>query len=181
MLINQKQTLPIILTGPKECEAYFKSIDQFVAATLGPEAQALYEIIVDDPVAAAQRIKSRQAEVREYRKATGDSYHFNWSLKIEPDFQRPFAPTHENMANLNLNLNQPKADLAAALRRAFSGIVAGNVKAEGLEQIRAHGPFKINGDPNLMTLMDELLQSFVAQGRMKLPGTKYEPCYQVVI
>ncbi|MCY7294338.1 nucleotide 5'-monophosphate nucleosidase PpnN [Alteromonas sp. a30] len=178
---NQKQKLPIILTGPKECEAYFKSIDQFVAATLGPEAQKLYEIIVDDPVKAAQRIKAQQTEVREYRKETGDSYHFNWSLKIESEFQRPFAPTHENMANLNLNLDQPKAELAAALRRAFSGIVAGNVKAEGLEEIRKNGPFTINGDHNLMKLMDELLQSFVEQGRMKLPGTKYEPCYQVVI
>lgn len=177
---NQAQKLPIILTGPKECEEYFKSIDKFVAATLGEEAQALYEIIVDDPVAAAQRIKECQPDVRQYRKETGDSYHFNWSLKIEPDFLQPFAPTHENMANLNLRFDQPKAELAAALRRAFSGIVAGNVKAEGLAEIRAHGPFKINGDPKLMEMMDTLLHSFVEQGRMKLPGSNYEPCYEVV-
>lgn len=178
---NKDQVLPIILTGPKECEAYFKSIDAFIGATLGAEAQALYEIVVGDPVKAAQLIKSAQAEVRQYRKDTGDSYHFNWSLKIEQDFQQPFIPTHENMENLNLHYDQPIASLAADLRRAFSGIVAGNVKAEGLAQIREHGPFKINGDPKLMALMDDLLRSFVEQKRMKLPGSDYVPCYEVIL
>jgi pyrimidine/purine-5'-nucleotide nucleosidase len=28
--------------------------------------------------------------------------------------------------------------------------------------------------------MDALLESFVAQQRMKLPGTRYEPCYRIV-
>jgi hypothetical protein len=31
-----------------------------------------------------------------------------------------------------------------------------------------------------MAMLDELLASFVAQGRMKLPGTAYVPCYRVV-
>lgn len=177
---NKDQRLPIILTGPKACEAYFKSIDQFVGKTLGEEAQKLYTIIVDDPAAVARTIKNQQPDVREYRAQTGDSYHFNWSLKIEPEFQAPFYPTHENMAGLNLHMQQPKAALAANLRKAFSGIVAGNVKQEGVQQIRQHGPFQLNGDPALMELMDELLCSFVAQHRMKLPGSTYNPCYQVI-
>ena len=177
---NRQQVLPIILTGPKHCEAYFQSIDRFVAATLGREAQKLYQIIVDDPVAVARLVKHKQAEVTQYRRDTGDSYHFNWSLKIEPEFQLPFVPTHQNMAELNLHLDQPKAQLAAALRKAFSGIVTGNVKAEGVKQIKELGPFQINGDPSLMELLDELLQSFVSQQRMKLPGSEYSPCYQIV-
>ncbi|MDP5206226.1 DUF3412 domain-containing protein, partial [Alishewanella sp. SMS9] len=28
-------------------------------------------------------------------------------------------------------------------------------------------------------LMDKLLAAFVEQGRMKLPGSKYEPCYRI--
>ena len=178
---NQDQRLPIVLTGPKECEAYFRAIDTFVGEALGSEAQALYEIVIGDPVKAAQLIKSSQNEVRRYRKETGDSYLFNWSLKIEQNFQQPFVPTHSHMENLNLHFEQPTAALAANLRRAFSGIVAGNVKAEGLAQIREHGPFKINGDAKLMALTDELLRSFVAQQRMKLPGTEYVPCYQVIV
>lgn len=176
---NKDQVLPIILTGPKQCEAYFQSIDKFIGATLGKEAQSLYKIIIDDPVAVAKHIKSSQADVNAYRRATGDSYDFNWSLKIEDDFQKPFVPTHESMAALDLNLDQPKAKLAASLRRAFSGIVAGNVKAEGVELIRQHGPFQLNGSADLMAMVDELLESFVAQQRMKLPGSAYVPCYKV--
>jgi hypothetical protein len=31
-----------------------------------------------------------------------------------------------------------------------------------------------------MRALDMLLQSFVAQQRMKLPGSKYVPCYRIV-
>ena len=83
------------------------------------------------------------------------------------------------MASLDLHLNQDKARLAANLRRAFSGIVAGNVKDEGIKAIAQQGPFVLSGEPALMELMDTLLEAFVAQGRMKLPGSKYVPCYQI--
>jgi hypothetical protein len=176
---NKDQVLPIILTGPAHSKEYFESIDRFVGATLGPEAQCLYEIIVDDSEKVAQTLKLRQESVRAHRRKIGDSYLFNWSLQVEPEFQKPFVPTHESMQSLNLHLTQPKADLAASLRKAFSGIVAGNVKAEGIKQIREKGPFIINGDPKLMTMLDTLLESFVEQQRMKLPGSHYSPCYIV--
>jgi len=89
-------------------------------------------------------------------------------------------PTHENMANLILYPNQPAEQLAAALRRAFSGIVAGNVKDMGIKAIKENGPYKLHGDPELMRRMDDLLQGFVAQHRMKLPGTAYIPCYEII-
>lgn len=177
---NEDQVLPIILTGPEQSKAYFESIDRFIGATLGEEAQALYEIIVGDPARVAQTIKTRQTDVREYRRNTGDSFDFNWSLKIGPEFQQPFVPSHSSMSSLNLHFAQPKAELAAALRKAFSGIVAGNVKAEGVKLIRDAGPFQLHGEPELMALMDDLLQSFVTQQRMKLPGSDYNPCYQVM-
>lgn len=177
---NREQVLPVILTGPKESEDYFNTIDEFIGATLGRAAQNLYTIIVDDPSEVARLVRENQPQVTEYRRQRGDSYQFNWSLRIDQDFQSPFSPTHENMAQLNLHLDQPKADLAASLRRAFSGIVAGNVKAEGIEQIRKKGPFTINGDARLMDLLDTMLESFVAQNRMKLPGKRYDPCYKLV-
>jgi hypothetical protein len=31
----------------------------------------------------------------------------------------------------------------------------------------------------MMRRMDELLQGFVAQHRMKLPGSAYIPCYEI--
>ena len=66
------------------------------------------------------------------------------------------------------------------MRRAFSGIVAGNVKEEGLREIEQHGPFLIHGDPKMMEALDALLRSFVDQKRMKISG-EYQPCYRVVI
>ena len=176
---NKEQVLPIILTGPEQSKAYFESIDYFIGETLGPEAQQLYEIVVGDAEKVAKIIKQKQSLVRDYRKQTGDSYDFNWSLKIAAEFQSPFIPTHSSMAELNLNFDQPKTELAAALRQLFSGIVAGNVKSEGVALIKEHGPFQLKGDPKLMKMMDGLLESFVQQQRMKLPGSKYIPCYQI--
>ncbi len=79
-----------------------------------------------------------------------------------------------------MHLNQRPENLAARLRQAFSGIVAGNVKAEGIQEIERKGPFVIHGDPVLMKKMDRLLNDFVVQDRMKLPGgSAYVPCYKV--
>ncbi|TWX73913.1 nucleotide 5'-monophosphate nucleosidase PpnN [Colwellia sp. C1TZA3] len=177
---NQCQKLPIILTGPIESAEYFQQIDTFIAATLGESAQKLYKIIIDDPEQVAKTFKLSTEEVVAHRKLTGDSYHFNWSLVIETEFQQPFEPDHKNMASLNLHYDQSIASLAANLRRAFSGIVAGNVKASGIKAIRENGPFDISGDSKIMALMDTLLNSFVKQQRMKLPGSKYIPCYTVI-
>jgi len=177
---NSMQQLPIILTGPESAIDYFNEIDAFIGATLGEQAQSLYHIVVDDAVQVAQLMKKGLDNVLAYRKTTGDAYHFNWSLIIEDDFQHPFEPNHENMANLTISHDLNTAELAANLRRAFSGIVAGNVKSGGIKAIREFGPFEISGDKKIMALMDKLLASFVSQQRMKLPGSKYIPCYKVI-
>ncbi|MCH2057141.1 MAG: nucleotide 5'-monophosphate nucleosidase PpnN [Thalassotalea sp.] len=176
---NQDQVLPIILTGPKESAEYFLGIDAFIRETLGEEARKFYKIIIDDAELVAQTLKSQLSQTLEHRKASGDSFHFNWTLAIEPDFQQPFEPSHENMANLVVKSDMDTAKLAANLRRIFSGIVAGNVKSNGIKAIREHGPFIISGEEKIMALMDKLLASFVDQQRMKLPGSKYVPCYQI--
>ncbi|MFD2179278.1 nucleotide 5'-monophosphate nucleosidase PpnN [Veronia pacifica] len=177
---NASQPMPVVLTGPEESANYFRVIDEFIRDVLGEEATKYYEIVIGDPVKAARLVKEAMPAVKEHRKATGDSYSYNWSLKIAPEFQLPFEPNHENMANLDLHMNQRPELLASALRQAFSGIVAGNVKEEGIREIERNGPFKINGDTVLMKKMDKLLRGFVEQQRMKLPGTAYVPCYEIV-
>jgi hypothetical protein len=117
--------------------------------------------------------------VRQFRRHHHDAFYFNWLLKIERAFQMPFVPTHENMAKLELHRDQAPHHLAANLRRAFSGIVAGNVKAEGIRAIDERGPFELIGDGLLLKRLDELLTAFVSQGRMRLPGQKYDPCYRL--
>ncbi|NMV06253.1 pyrimidine/purine nucleotide monophosphate nucleosidase domain-containing protein, partial [Vibrio parahaemolyticus] len=90
---NADQPMPIVLTGPKESEEYFRSIDEFIRDTLGEEGQKHYEIIIDDPAEVARIMKRSMDSVRLHRKEKGDAYSFNWSLKIEPNFQLPFEPT----------------------------------------------------------------------------------------
>lgn len=176
---NKDICLPLILTGPKESEEYFRTLDTFIEKTLGKDAQKLYEIIIDDPAAVAKKMKVAMPHVKECRQQRGDSYCYNWLLTIPKDFQKPFIPTHENMAALDLHLNQPKDKLAANLRKVFSGIVAGNVKEFGVNAIAEKGPFELSGDPALMEMVDELLKDFVDQQRMKLPGSEYRPCYVI--
>jgi len=177
---NQAMPFPLIFTGPDSAKDYFKQIDQFIVGTLGAEAQKRYQIIIDDPVQVAAQMHAGVQQVRQYRKETGDAYYFNWQLKIDSVFQQPFIPTHAAMRGLELHKDQPAHDLAANLRRAFSGIVAGNVKDDGIRAIEEHGHFEICGDAEIMRLMDSLLTSFVQQHRMKLPGKKYTPCYRVI-
>ena len=177
---NADIPFPLVFTGPETSREYFVQINQFIADTLGPEAQKRYKIIVDDPELVAREMQAGIKEVREFRKARSDAYYFNWALKIDHEFQRPFAPTHENMRNLSLHKNQATHLLAANLRRAFSGVVAGNVKDEGIRAIEKYGHFEIHGDPAIMGPMDALLASFVAQSRMKLAGKAYTPCYRIV-
>ncbi|OBT10281.1 LOG family protein [Shewanella sp. UCD-FRSSP16_17] len=177
---NQSLPFPLILTGPIESADYFTEIDAFIGATLGPDAQAKYQIIIDDPVKVGQIMKQGMQAVKNSRKELGDAYQYQWSLKIEPEFQLPFDPTHEVMQNLHLYFQPNKAELAATLRRAFSGIVAGNVKGDTIKLIEERGPFEIRGDKQLMMMMDKLLNAFVSQQRMKLPGSAYVPCYRIM-
>jgi len=171
---------PLILTGPASAQDYFEQIDKFIEIALGKEVKKRYTIIIDDPEAAAQLMFEGVQKVRYFRKHNNDAYYFNWLLKIDSEFQQPFNPTHENMASLELHPDQDKHLLAANLRRMFSGVVAGNVKADGIQAIETHGNFEIHGDPSIMEPMDSLLASFVASHRMKLPGTEYKPCYEII-
>ncbi len=170
---------PLILTGPTASAPYFEQIDKFLRLTLGEAATSRYEIIIGDPPTVARRMAAGIRKVREHRLAQRDSFFFNWSIDIPLAFQQPFVPSHEAMTALDLHHGRKPHELAADLRRAFSGIVAGNVKEDGMRRIEAHGPFEIHGDTDMMQSLDALLRAFVEQRRMKIAG-EYKPCYRVV-
>jgi predicted Rossmann-fold nucleotide-binding protein len=176
---NEGQPLPLVMTGPASSEAYFRQIDEFIGATLGPDAQKRYKIIIDDPRAVAQEIKSRLQDVLEFRKRHGDAFYFNWRLKIDREFQMPFIATHESMSDLDISEDLPPHILAANLRRVFSGIVSGNIREDTAERIEQRGPFQISGSQRIMDMLDRLLAAFVSQQRMKISGLDYDPCYVI--
>jgi len=177
---NEGLPFPLILTGPEISATYFEQIDSFIRLTLGEQAASKYRIVIGESDTVARLIHDGLEEVKQYRRAHKDAYYFNWLLQIEEAFQIPFVPTHEAMSQLELDRSLPLHELAANLRRAFSGIVAGNVKPATLRSIRENGVFEIRGESAIMQQMDGLLTSFVADHRMKLPGAHYEPCYRLL-
>jgi predicted Rossmann-fold nucleotide-binding protein len=177
---NAELDMPIILTGPPDSAKYFEALLEFIGATLGQAALKPFRVIVDDPNRVAAEAHASVRTVGESRKALHESFCFNWRMNIGMPFQQPFVATHESMAALDLRADQPTVDLAASLRRAFSGIVAGNVKAEGVALVEANGPFRLTGDPAIGAALDRLLADFVAQQRMKLTDPAgYKPCYSI--
>ncbi len=176
---NSGHPLPLVLTGPAESAGYFEVVDEFIVQALGSGVRDHYRIIIDDPVAVAQFMKSAMKKVKRFRTDGNDAFYFNWRLHIEHELQRPFSPSHGAMAELSLGRQQEPYRLVANLRRAFSGIVAGNVKEDGIKAVEQHGPFVIQGESAIVSAMDRLLIAFVEQNRMKLQG-EYSPCYQLV-
>ncbi len=177
---NQQMPFPVVFTGPPDTAEYFAQIHDFIGATLGPVAQSKYKVIIGDPAAVARTMVNGLAEVRDYRRRESDSFGFNWLLKIPLEFQLPFEVSHASMRALRLAQDQPVHERAANLRRAFSGIVAGNIKEYGVNAIEKYGPFELTGEASIMQPLDRLLRSFVAQRRMKLAGAEYIPCYRLV-
>jgi pyrimidine/purine-5'-nucleotide nucleosidase len=45
--------------------------------------------------------------------------------------------------------------------------------------IRERGPFVLHGDRDIIDVLEKVLGEFIAQGRMKLPGTRYESCFRL--
>lgn len=175
---NAGLPFPLVFTGPVESRDYFRRIDEFFQATLGHSVRERYRIIIGDPKEVARVLRQSVDEVHRYRHRTHDAYYY-WRLTIELAFQQPFEPTHAAMANLRLTSDLPAHELAAELRRAFSGIVSANVKEKGILQVEQFGPFEIRGEARILKPLEKLLADLVAQKRMKLTD-HYEPTYRLI-
>jgi hypothetical protein len=178
---NDDERLPLVFTGPVSSKGYFDRLHAFIGATLGPGAQQRYRLILGDPAEVAAEVKRGLERVRDHRAAEDNAYFFNWSLNIGLDFQKPFEATHDSMRALELHRDQPADRLAIQLRRAFSGIVAGNVREAGIARVEKYGPFELRGDPRVIAALGQLLQDFVIERRMRLSEpSAYVPCYRIV-
>ena len=178
---NEAIDLPVLFTGPSSSERYIQRLHDFIGDTLGAEAQRRYKVIVGDPDEVAKELSNALREVRKSRDRNEDAYFFNWQLNIPYEFQEPFSVTHESMSALQLRQDQPVHSLALNLRRAFSGIVAGNVRETGISLVERMGPFELRGDAKILAAINSLLKDFVEQQRMKLTDpADYVPCYRIV-
>ena len=176
---NNSIPIPMIFCAPKANDDYFQAIDTFIRQTLGEQASNYYQIVSGNAAQVAQLCLRNLNQVVAYRRKEQESYAYNWGLSIPESMQRPFLPTHDNMRALQLHRKQGLAELISELRRAFSGIVAGNVKPFGITQIEKHGPYQLQGEPALMDSIDQLLSKLVAANRMKISTHEYKACYQL--
>lgn len=171
--------LPLVMAAPESSADYFQGIDTFLQNMLGPDVTRHYRIISGNPQEVAQHLQSEAKKVRTHRIQVQESFSYNWGLSIPHELQQPFHPTHAGMASLQLQREQPIFQLMVELRKAFSGIVAGNVKEFGVRAVAQHGPYKMQGDPVVIESLAHLLQTFVAQGRMKIDAANYTPCFEL--
>jgi predicted Rossmann-fold nucleotide-binding protein len=177
---NASIPFPVILTGPRSAAPWFDRMLEFVDATLGARATGFMRVIVGDPIAVARALGPAVHEVLRHRREMNDAAFFNWLLRLDLPWQQPFSPTHENVARLELSLDQSPAERALNLRRIFTAIVSGNVKDEGIRAVEREGPFEIRGAPALMAALDRLLAAFITARRMKFSAAAYRPCYRLV-
>ncbi|MDO8909270.1 MAG: nucleotide 5'-monophosphate nucleosidase PpnN [Pseudohongiella sp.] len=176
---NAGISLPVVFADSAVSHGYFQRVDQFLVNTLGEQVRQYYRIVEDDAAQVAKLMKKGMSRVSDSRRKNRDAYYYNWLLHIPDEMTVPFEVSHNTMAALRLSKDTPPAELVVNLRRAFSGIVAGNVKDQGVRLVREKGPFVLRGDKAIMSAMDELLRDFVDAGRMKLIKESYNPCYTI--
>ena len=174
---NAGLTCPVILTGPPQARGYLQRLDALMITVFGDTVTSQYEVVVGDAAEVARRAGKKVKAVRAQRRNTGDAFYFNWLLNVGLAYQLPFEVDHASVAGLQISRDLPGHELAANLRKAFSALVTGNIKAHGTRMIEEHGPFHLSGDPVIMNALDDTLSAFVAEGRMKLAGESYQPCY----
>lgn len=176
---NKQIRFPLLLTGPESSREYFNDLDLFLRVTLGDQVANYYQIVIGNPDKASLLMHNGLENVKADRQAKRDAFYFNWNLNIPQQLQTPFIPTHKSMAELQISRELPAYQLAANLRRAFSGIVSGNVKQEGIQAVRQSGPFELHGDPEVLEQIQILLDKFIQQHRMTLADS-YQPSYRIV-
>ena len=176
---NEGLELPLVFTGPEESRAYFEEMDRFLRLALGEDIAGYYTMIIGDAEKAGRHVAKAVKQVRAQRRRDGDAFYFNWLMRVPRAHQLPFEVNHDSVRSLRLSRDLPRHELISELRRAFSAIVTGNVKDNGIRMIEEHGPFELAIDDHLIAALESLLAGFVRQGRMKLEG-EYEPCYRVV-
>ena len=168
---NRRTVLPLILTGNEESRPYFEALESFLIKCFGEDITRMYKLIINDPKAVAIEVKKHLDTVYDHRTI------IHWALTIPEELQHPIEVNHASMAALNLHRDQEPWKLAANLRAAFSGIVTGNVKEQGIKMVAKDGPFTLHGDPDILESMETLLNDYIKQKRLLLSEREYKPCY----
>ena len=157
---ERRLPFPLILTGPTS-RAVLRADRPLPAPDSWARSPPRYEIIVADPAKVA-RAWPRACPRAEHRKAHRDSFFFNWSPTSRWHSSQRSCPARGHGLASTCTTGRKPHELAADLRRVFSGIARANVKEDGMRRIEEFGV----RDPRrrrLMQSLDALLRCVVEQ------------------
>jgi predicted Rossmann-fold nucleotide-binding protein len=175
---NQNQHLPMMLTAHRDSMGYIQAIEKFLTTVFGRDIRDLYEVKIGSPDEVARWVQANMHHVLTARDRNDDAYEWNRSLHYPEELQKPFEPTLENVANLEIHKTLGAHKLGAELRKLFKAIVYGSITAPGRQYIGQNGKYQVRGDREILDALDMLLQTFIEQKRMR--STQYEPCYELL-
>ena len=146
---TREQPLPVVLTGPARERRLLRADSRSSSRPRSaPTALTRLKVIVDDPAAVARHLVRGIEQVRDVppraqrllqlQLAAARAARVAAAVRGHPCAR---------CARCSCIATQPVHELAANLRRAFSGIVTGNVKEHGIAAIERDGPYELSGDP----------------------------------
>ena len=179
---TRAQPLPVVLTGPRASAGYFEQIARFIEGTLGAAGAHPAEGHHRRPGRLSRATWSaRSSRCASSAARQNDSYNFNWLLRVPYELQLPFEVTHASMRALELHR---AAAGASPGRQSAARVLRHRHRQRQGARRRGHRACMVRTSSRaireIMRLLDELLTAFVAQRRMKLPGSAYRPCYRLV-
>ena len=178
---NQSLPFPVVFTGPGDSAEYFEQIHRFIGATLGRVAQSRYKVIIDDPAGVARamvqgigrssRLSAPGQRFLRLQLAAEDSAGVPASVRGHACLDACPAPVEA----ISRCTNAPRI-CGAHFPESLPATSRNTASRRSNATARTSSPAR----PSIMEPLDKLLRSFVAQGRMKVTGAEYKPCYRFV-
>lgn len=188
---NKGLKFPLYFCEPVQSGGYFRRILEFLKMCFGIdfvaeghlryyESDGLHKEIADmDPRRAAfDLFDDMKANAEEKGNEGPENWGalWNWDLYFPETLQRPLSITHTFVQSLRFERGMPAEDLFFSLRSLCSALVETNVRDRTL--IERLGPFRLKGDPGILTAVDHLFQEFARDGRM---GSREYKCPYVIV
>lgn len=178
-----------LMAGDETKREYYDIILKTLEKTLGAEVVEQTgirdRICIGKPEEVAKRIVQVAEEAQKARKIEmllkQDPViraDFHGGIHIPSGLRVPYKVTRENVREQQLHREQSVSDQIIALRRFTYTVTLACVSDKENQDVAKNGPYEVSGDPDFIHSIDDLMQYFVATGRMN--GGAYKQPYKIV-
>ena len=175
-----------LLAGDESKREYYDTVIRTLEQSLGKdvveETGLKARVCIGKPEEVAARIL-KEAEIARWARrqeiiASQDNHtirmDFHGGIHIPKGLRVPFQVTRENVAALQLDRDQPTAEMIVNLRRFVYSVTCACISKER-DEVAKNGPFVVSGNPEFTAGIDHLIEYFVAMQRMN--GGAYQKPY----